>query len=415
MKKIWYLFVALLVFTACNNDEPEPVVEKANRTVLAYLVSNNKAGVSLDNELKDNICWMYQGLTQMKGACNLLIYYRPYAGDGFFEGPSVIRFQNDGKGKINGHRPLSGSYSASDVLKEAEVLKVYNTVNHNALDPAIMTTVLKDMVSLSAGSLCYGLVFGSHGTSWMPGDKTISRSFGDDNMYSINIPEMAEAIKSAYIPHLDFVYFDACMMGTAEVMYQFRNLASYCVASVCETHVYGFPYNKIIPLMYSDNVTDYTVNVCKEIVSYADENKLWSTIAAIDLAQMEGLAYRFNELLTANSSRLTLHEITDIQQYGVRSYSNFSYDLLQTAELLNGGEAPATFVNQLDKTVLYADAVSHYSLFDVDKEHYCGIGGYIPQVPTATKSVWNTYFQNNLEWSEAAGWNSISWDWTTTN
>ena len=60
MKKIWYLFVALLVFTACNNDEPEPVVEKANRTVLAYLVSNNKAGVSLDNELKDNICWMYQ-------------------------------------------------------------------------------------------------------------------------------------------------------------------------------------------------------------------------------------------------------------------------------------------------------------------------------------------------------------------
>ena len=157
------------------------------------------------------------------------------------------------------------------------------------------------------------------------------------------------------------------------------------------------------------------MNVCKEIVSYADENKLWSTIAAIDLAQMEGLAYRFNELLTANSSRLTLHEITDIQQYGVRSYSNFSYDLLQTAELLNGGEAPATFVNQLDKTVLYADAVSHYSPFDVDKEHYCGIGGYIPQVPTATKSVWNTYFQNNLEWSEAAGWNSISWDWTTTN
>ena len=205
------------------------------------------------------------------------------------------------------------------------------------------------------------------------------------------------------------------MMGTAEVMYQFRNLASYCVASVCETHVYGFPYNKIIPLMYSDNVTDYTVNACKEIVNYADENKLWSTIAAIDLTQMEGLAYRFNELLTANSSRLTLHEITDIQQYGVRSYSNFSYDLLQTAELLNGGEAPATFVNQLDKTVLYADAVSHYSLFDVDKEHYCGIGGYIPQVPTATKSVWNTYFQNNLEWSEAAGWNSISWDWTTTN
>lgn len=167
--------------------------------------------------------------------------------------------------------------------------------------------------------------------------------------------------------------------------------------------------------MYSDNVTDYTANACKEIIKYADENKLWSTIAAIDLTQMEGLAYRFNELLTANSSRLTLYEITDIQQYGVRSFSNFSYDLLQTAELLNGGEAPATFVNQLNKTVLYADAVSHYSLFDVDKDHYSGIGGYIPQVPTATKSVWNTYFQNNLEWSEAAGWNSISWDWTTTN
>lgn len=415
MKKIWYLFVALFVFTACNNDDPEPVVDKTNRTILAYLVSNNKAGVSLDNDLKTNILKMYEGLTQMNKACDLLVYYRPYAGDSFFEGPTVIRFQNNGNGKINGHRPLSGNYTASDVLKEAEVLKVYNTVNHNALDPTVMTNVLQDMVSLSANSLYYGLVFGSHGTSWMPGEKTISRSFGDDNEYSINIPEMEKAIKAACIPHLDFIYFDACMMGAAEVMFQFRNLASYCVASLWELPVAGFPYDKLIPLLYSDNVTDYTVGACKEIINNADESKSWSTIAAINLTEMEGLAYRFNELLTANSSRLTLYEISDIQQYGINSFRNFSYDLLQTAELLNGGEAPATFVNQLNKTVLYADAVSHSPYFQLDKDHYCGIGGYIPQVPTVTKSVWNTYFQNNLEWSEAAGWNSISWDWTTTN
>lgn len=410
MRKILYLFISLFVFTACK-DDPKPEVEKAGRTVLAYLISNNKAGASLDDELKGNILDMYKGLAQMRKSCDLLIYYRPYSGDAYFEGPTIIRYQADGFGEINGKRALAGEkLTLENVLQEADVLKVYNNSGHNALSPTVMTEVLSEMVRHSSESLSYGLIFGSHGTGWMPAAES-ARAFGDDNKVAINLPEMSSAIRAAHIPHLDYIYFDACMMGTAEVMYQFRNDASHCVASVMETHVYGYPYDKILSYLYSNDVTDYTEKACKEIVKFADENKLWATIAAVDLSQMEMLAYRFNELLTANSGRITLFGMSDIQQYGVRQFQNFSYDLLETANLLNGGPAPATFTKQLEKTVLYADAVSHYSLFDVDKERFCGIGTYIPQVPTATKSVWNDYFRNSLEWSEAAGWNSITWDW----
>lgn len=54
MKK-WLYTLLVVVLAACSNEIPEQQpAKRSGRTVLAYLISNNKAG-SLDTYLRDNV------------------------------------------------------------------------------------------------------------------------------------------------------------------------------------------------------------------------------------------------------------------------------------------------------------------------------------------------------------------------
>lgn len=138
-----------------------------------------------------------------------------------------------------------------------------------------MLRVLGDMIKLSP-STNYGLIFGSHGTSWMKGNAVSGRSFGDDAGYNINIPEMADALEEAFSgKQLDFILFDACMMATAEVCYEFKDVTDYLIGAVVETHVYGHPYDVILPKMYRNDIP-YN-EICKDYIDYSRELGAWGT------------------------------------------------------------------------------------------------------------------------------------------
>lgn len=54
MKK-WLYTLLVIVLAACSNEIPEQQpAKRSGRTVLAYLISNNKAG-SLDTYLRDKL------------------------------------------------------------------------------------------------------------------------------------------------------------------------------------------------------------------------------------------------------------------------------------------------------------------------------------------------------------------------
>ena len=56
MKKYFGALFFIGLFSACNNnDEPQPVPEKENITILSYLVANN----NLNDYLVGNIATMY--------------------------------------------------------------------------------------------------------------------------------------------------------------------------------------------------------------------------------------------------------------------------------------------------------------------------------------------------------------------
>lgn len=417
MKK-WLYTLLVIVLAACSNEIPEQQpAKRSGRTVLAYLISNN-AGTSLDNDLRNNVIDMYTALGNMKESCTLLVFYRPYTGDAPLSKPTLMSFYADGRGNINNVAALTGTELTFDAVCRIAQKKEYTMNSQIATDPAVMEEVFTDMQKI-APSDSYGLILGSHASGWMKGTSVPTKAFGDDDGYNIDIPNLADVLKNSFSEKLDFVLFDACMMGTAEVGYELRETTSYCIASVMETPVYGFPYDQILPYLYSENV-DYSA-VCHEFMSFNKTNNLWGTCAVMDCSQMENLASAVKAKLSEWQDALSSVSMRNVQQYGVNSYKYFSYDVLdffrelgrksgivKTTDL---NEAIASVQSALNQAVIAKDCLSGVDYdFDglvIDGTRFCGIGMYIPEKYNsyvANKTAWNSYYEQSISWYRAAGW-----------
>ncbi len=406
MKKLLLLLLSVFVFISCSDEIPEekPIL-KSGRTVLAYLISNNSSS-NLDKYLKQNIVDMYAGLSQSTDSCTLLVYYRPYSNDADgLSGPSLLQYNSDGKGNINNRKCLQGTeLTPSKVIAEA-YCSPYTDKTQNATDPQIMSRVLGDMIKLSP-STNYGLIFGSHGTSWMKAEKEIvGRSFGDDGGYSINIPVMAKTLEGVFDGRqLDFILFDACMMATAEVCYEFKDVTDYLIGSVVETHIYGHPYDVILPKLYMNNVP-YN-EICQDYIDYSRNLAQWGLCSVVDCKKIDELAVWVGNNLDSYSDKLISFNIDDVQQYGAGSFKYFSLDVVDFFKTINDGTLPDGLEDVMNKVViakngLFGKNFEVVGTLELEENRYCGLGMYIPyKIP---KSDWNSYYET-LSWYEAVGW-----------
>ncbi|WP_304254113.1 clostripain-related cysteine peptidase [Phocaeicola plebeius] len=417
MKK-WLYTLLVIVLAACSNEIPEQQpAKRSGRTVLAYLISNNKAG-SLDTYLRDNVIDMYTALGNMKESCTLLVFYRPYTGDAPLSKPTLMSFYADGRGNVNNVAALTGSELTFDAVCRIAQKKEYTMNSQIATDPAVMEEVFTDMQTV-APSDSYGLILGSHASGWMKGTSVPTKAFGDDDGYNIDIPDLADVLKNSFSEKLDFVLFDACMMGTAEVGYELRETTSYCIASVMETPVYGFPYDQILPYLYSENV-DYSA-VCHEFISFNKTKDAWGTCAVMDCSQMENLASAVKAKLSEWQDALSSVSMQNVQQYGVNSYKYFSYDVLDffrelgrksgVVKTTDLNEAIASVQSALNQAVIAKDCLSgvdyDFEGLTIDGTRFCGIGMYISgeyNRYVANKTTWNSYYEQSISWYRAAGW-----------
>lgn len=392
------------MLASCSNEIPEQEEASFNgRTILVYLVANNSA-TNLDRYLKTNILWMYQNMATDSDSCRLLVYYRPNQNDELLTEPSILEFRSDGKGHINGRTALS-TEEFSDVFSEATVLKTYiETEGYNATDPEVMMQVFRDMQT-AAPSQSYGLIFGSHASGWMPASATVSRAFGDDDGYSINIPELRDVLTNSFASgNLDFILLDACMMGSVEVAYELRNVADYCIASVMETPASGFPYQRMFHYL-SDTDVDYQ-RICTAFTDYYQSG--WGTCAAIDCSRLDNLADAVAGELQNHAADISTLDYQNIQQYGASSYRNFSFDIGDFFRQLNGGTIPASIQTALDQAVIAKSCISgKYSyLPEVDADRFCGIGMFFPE-NTGVRSSWEDYYRTSISWYQAVGWDGL--------
>lgn len=419
MKK-WLYTLLVIVLAACSNEIPEQQpAKRSGRTVLAYLISNSPK--SLEGNLQDNVVDMYMALAEIKDSCTLLVFYRPQEYSSYLDVPTLLCFDTDGRGNINNLPALTGTDLTFESVCQVAQKKEYTMNSQIATDPVVMEEVLKDMQKI-APSDSYGLILGSHASGWMKGNSVQSKAFGDDDGYNINIPDLADVLKSSFSEKLDFVLFDACMMGTAEVGYELKEITSHCIASVMETPALGFPYKQIFSYLYSENI-DYSA-VCHEFISFNKVNNAWGTCAVMDCSQMENLASAVKAKLSEWQDALSSVSMQNVQQYGVNSYKNFSYDVLDffrelgrksgVVKTTDLNEAIASVQSALNQAVIAKDCLSgvdyDFEGLTIDGTRFCGIGMYIPKevndyVPdNISWNNWNDYYEQSISWYRAAGW-----------
>ena len=400
MRKLFLYIVSLFILTGCSDEIPEherPVQSK--RAILAYLIANN----NLDTDIMNNVVWMYESLAQSQDSCSLAIYYKPSSNNsynnGYLKETQILTFFTDGHGQINGQPALEGSdITTGNVVEQA--LK-YTAVPGTATDPEVMQANLQAMADIIPAE-SYGLIFGSHATSWMPAEENpfiSTKSFGQDGSAynSINIPEFADVLEASFPGNLDFVLFDACMMQTAEVCYELRNATHYCIASVMETPTEGFPYHRILSELYQDDI-DFN-QICTDVVSFNREIGRWGTYAVVDCTQMDAFAASVREEIASKASLVENLSSHAIQQYGRNQFRFFSFDIADLIQQLNEGVLPDAFQQILSQTIIAKsciESVNRQIIGDFDEDKYCGMGMYIPDA--ADNSDWNDYYRSAISW-----------------
>lgn len=411
MKKLFLLLTFVSLFTACKDDDGPSGGKKENApiTVMGYFIADASG---IEDDIFRNIAAMYDGLALMKKPATLLVYWDGSGDYGQWEDPVILRYTTDGKGNVNGQKQLPEDATANEVVDLAEVVKQYPS--QLSVDKSVMTQVLKDMIAVSPTERV-GLVAASHGSAWT-NSIFMSRSFGQDGKGTDNtmlVSDMADAMKATG-KKFDFLLFDACFMGTAEVCYDLRDVADYQIVSVMEVPAYGFPYESSLDYLYEGTVDGYK-KICQAYTDfykqrYENGNQAWGTIALVDSKEMEGLADATRAEVVEHKDVLgNDFDESDIQEYGKQGGRGIAYDLGQLMAVLNNGTMPSVFADQLNKTVLYKSCleIANPSSYKVDAANYCGLGVYIP---IRYNDNWNDFFKT-ISWYTVAGWNEVTFSW----
>lgn len=295
-----------------------------------------------------------------------------------------------------------------------------------ATDPDVMREVLQRIADLYPNAH-YGLVVSSHGTGWLPAgkyngndnvilfsrrrssdsagmplfrynenpDEPKVKTFGaevevrDSQKYSreMSIQSMAAAIPI----HLDYLLFDACLMGCIEVAYEFKDVADKVAFSPTEVLADGFDYSDISTLL-SNNIS--IEGFCERYF-----NHYLNSSATISVVKTDGLA----ELATISGQLFSKYR-TSINGLGIgsgiqkyfRSGHHWFYDLkdILVKAGITAGEASA-FDAALDKCITYKAATKAFLGLEI--VNYSGLGMYLPSAGDADLDE----FYKTLSWNKA--------------
>lgn len=273
MKKIFLMFLAIGLMGCNNDDDPAPGYirphEKTNRTVLAYLVG--------DINLWDCI---EQSVNQLEAGWD----------DGI-DG-SLLVYLDNSEHLTQFGRPvlLEITHDTTDMIV-SKVVKTYD--DQDAGDPEVMRGVLNDALTLYPAK-SHGLIIGTHGNGWLPElrDDGESKSLSGPERYqsTLEIADLARILPVKY----EFIMFHACNMSNVETVYQLRNKCDFVMASALPLPGYGYPYEIIVPYLYTEPYADLYKAAKLSAYDY-DTNKDKSmfdgfTVSVIKTSELENLA-----------------------------------------------------------------------------------------------------------------------------
>lgn len=298
-----------------------------------------------------------------------------------------------------------------------DTLKTYPSSQISASSESL-TKVLTD-IDTKFQSDNYGMLFSSHATGFLPplylysdeyktksklttllGDieynypltKSIGAYFDGaaSTGLEIDFEEFAEAIPYK----LNYLMFDACLMGGIEPAWALKDVCDYMIASPCEVLGEGFDYLNMVSNLFQDSKPNL-VGICSDYYNqYAPPSNATdiykyeysASISLYDMSKINTVAQVFSELL--NSNREAFNEIqttgnqvrNSIQRYFYQEKYNkqFFYDLRDMAVAIGANETQITKLDAaLKDFVVYHKETPAF--FGTKLERCCGVSTYIPR------------------------------------
>lgn len=365
MKRYLILFLLSVVAMACDpvSEEPPQFVEK-QKTVLVYMVANN----NLSSQAVNNLESMKKGYVPAED--NLLVYMHLPSSN-----PLLLRLYRNGEGAV-----------AQDT--------VYRFPPQNSAQTKSLASVLNVSRTMFPAQE-YGLVLWSHGTGWLP-EGYYSKSFGSDAGKEMDVIEMAKALPY----RMEFVVFDACLMGGIEVAYELKDSVDYVLSSPAEILSQGFPYDKIMQHIFKTPAE--IEGVAREYFDFYNGQSgsyRSATVSLVKTSALDGLAAEAAKIFKEYGKNITSVDTLSIQRY-YRSGKHWFYDLGGFANALSKGN-DSDFKKALEEAVVYKDATPYFIEIAVDKDKYSGLSTYIPS-PTADPVLLEYY--SKFKWSRDTGY-----------
>ena len=341
--------LAVMVMSSCHKDEPEPVDPNAvSRTVLVYMAANNSLGSDKDDELD---------LDEMDLAVN----------SGALNGGRLLVF----------HAPYRSTQTLIEITTEGhKELKTYDS-GKSSVSADRMSEVLADMKRLAAAE-DYGLVFWSHGSGWIETNESRSaeasvspKSWGVDGTAEMKVTTLAEVIRKSNL-NPSFIYFDACLMGTIEVVYELRDCTKEIIASGTELQVTGMRYDKNLPVFFAKDrdMKQAAQNTFDYYNSLPSPNNACS-ISYILTSELDGLANATMAIMRTGLVAATSYRPV---AYGSTYYE--IYDMPHYIKALGASSDLTTaWEEAFKKVVPYFAHTEKYGYLDISK--YGGLGTYI--------------------------------------
>ena len=218
--------------------------------------------------------------------------------------------------------------------------------------------------------------------------------------YETDIRELAEGIPYK----LDYLIFDACFMGCAEVAWELRDKCRFLVFSQTEILADGMGYTTMLSHLLGSGGADL-LSVCRDFFEYYDSRtgiNRSATISLVDCSALPELAAVCKGIFTAHGISTETCDSGLLQQYFRNAYKSqhgWFYDLRSIAEAAGATEAELqTLDGALGKCMIYK-AATPYFMNDFQIRTHCGLSMYLPY---PERTYLNNYYKT-LAWNEETG------------
>ncbi len=408
-----------------KNETPSRTESEEKRNVLLlYSAGFNSISNYLEEDIEDlqegwipgsarnaNILLIYSHLPEKRGN-----YSTPTS-------PSLTRLWKDAHGQI---------------IKDTLVR--YPAETHSATWEQLHDVL--DYVKTSFPAKSYGMIFSSHATGYLPSgyytnpasyifqekdgmmyrggisrrktqpvpyvepehDPSLPavKSIGQDQTgthghyqsYEIELDDFAKALPM----QMEYILFDACLMGGVEVAYELKEKCRYVGFSQTEVLAEGFDYKKLTTHLLGSS-TPNPKAVCEDFFNQYDvQTGVYrsATISMVDCTMMEPLAEICHNMFTKYAVELEKLHPSTVQRY-YRSDYHWFYDLKDIVAKIGATEEELQQLqNALDRCIMYkASTPKFMDSFAIDI--YSGFSMYLPT--DGTREL-DKYYRT-LQWNKA--------------